>query len=36
MSLLNERQIKIIKELQDLGYARVYKKSQKFMVLMAA
>ena len=36
MSLLNDRQTTVIKELQDLGYARVYKRRQRFMVLMAA
>lgn len=36
MSLLTERQTTVIKELQELGYARVYKKRQKYMVLMAA
>lgn len=33
-SLLDERQIGVIKELQSLGYARVYKRRPEFMVLM--
>jgi hypothetical protein len=36
VSLLNDRQSRVIKELQDLGFASVYKKRQKFMVLMSA
>jgi len=34
ISYLNEHQSKVIIELQSLGYVRVYKGRQNFMVLM--